>query len=67
MLRTYASCEPILAYIRNDLACDPAKSKMLHQHTASETMQGNDNGSCFVEYSSSSGWWCEINPSTEDS
>ncbi len=65
MFRTYASCEPILAYIRNDWACDDAESPMLHQRTACETMQSNDNGGCLFKYASSGGWWCEINPAAD--
>ena len=34
-------------------------------HTASETMQNNDDGSFVGKYASSGGWWCEIKPATE--
>ena len=62
MWRTYALCEPILAYIKNDWVCNATG---LHQRTASETMKSNDDGSFFVKYASSGGWWCEIKPATE--
>jgi hypothetical protein len=38
---------------------------MLHQRTACETMQNNDNGGCFVIDASGGSWWCEINPTAE--
>ncbi len=65
MLRTYDSCEPVLAYIRNDWACDIAGRPMSRRRTACETVERNNDGGSFVKNASSGGRWCEINPATE--